>query len=90
MVYYMTILFYDAKEKYGEFSNFYEYPITMDGIEYPTTEHYYQCQKFVDYGEKGLEYAEIIRIQILQERPNTWLARHPGRLCCFLVRVFHR
>jgi ribA/ribD-fused uncharacterized protein len=41
-----TINFYFAKEAYGEFSNFALFPIEIDGKTWPTTEHYFQAQKF--------------------------------------------
>jgi len=41
------IHFYDLKEPYGEFSNFYPSPIKLDGYTWPTTEHYFQAQKYV-------------------------------------------
>ena len=40
------ILFYSNRREYGEFSNFYAAVIEVDGVEYPTTEHYFQAQKF--------------------------------------------
>ena len=40
------ILFYDPKSKYFEFSNFYQSPIKIDNIKYPTVEHYFQAMKF--------------------------------------------
>jgi ribA/ribD-fused uncharacterized protein len=43
-----TINFYSTSEAFGEFSNFAEYPIEMDGVKWPTTEHYFQAQKFLD------------------------------------------
>ena len=59
----MALLFYDHKEKpYGVFSNFATYPITIDGKDYPTTEHYYQACKFIG-SEDAEEYAELIRAQ---------------------------
>ena len=41
-----TICFYEANNPYYEFTNFYSAPINMNGIMYPTTEHYFQAQKF--------------------------------------------
>jgi N-glycosidase YbiA len=42
------IKFYRTTEPYGEFSNFSHHPITDDsGVAWPTTEHYFQAQKFV-------------------------------------------
>lgn len=40
--------FYSVGDEFGEFSNFAEYPITLDGEHWPTTEHYFQAQKFED------------------------------------------
>ncbi|MFZ6780397.1 NADAR family protein [Undibacterium sp. Ji83W] len=49
-----TIKFYSAEDEYGEFSNFARYSISMKGKTWPTSEHYFQAQKFVDaiYREK--------------------------------------
>lgn len=40
--------FYSVKNLYGEFSNFALFPITVDGLIWPSSEHYYQAQKFFD------------------------------------------
>ena len=40
--------FYGVGDPFGEFSNFALYPITLDGERWPTSEHYFQAQKFVD------------------------------------------
>jgi len=42
-----VIKFYSVNEAYGEFSNFALYPIKLKGKYWPTTEHYFQAQKFV-------------------------------------------
>jgi len=42
----MKILFYRVREAYGEFSNFAPYPIQLKGKFWPTSEHYFQAQKF--------------------------------------------
>lgn len=52
-----AIRFYRVSDDYGEFSNFAAFPITLDGAEWRTTEHYFQAQKFV-----GTEHAEEIRL----------------------------
>jgi ribA/ribD-fused uncharacterized protein len=52
-----TITFYGAKEAYGAFSNFAAYPITLKGKVWPTSEHYFQAQKFA-----GTEHEEAIRL----------------------------
>lgn len=43
-----TIKFYRLKDPYGEFSNFSPHGIYVDNKFYPTSEHYYQSQKFID------------------------------------------
>jgi ribA/ribD-fused uncharacterized protein len=53
----MTIFFYDVDQDYGEFSNFSLYGIELDGHWWPTTEHYFQAQKFA-----GMPYEEQIRL----------------------------
>lgn len=49
------IRFYGGDTPY---SNFAAYAITVDGLEYPTTEHYFQAMKFA---ETDPEYAEKVR-----------------------------
>jgi N-glycosidase YbiA len=43
----MTIFFYQVCEPYGCFSNFSPHSIELEGRTWPTTEHYYQAQKYV-------------------------------------------
>ena len=69
----MSIKFYNENDKYGEFSNFYPQPIKIDGVMFPTSEHYFQCMKFYDkdifgkmlyspeVSKEYQEYFEIIR-----------------------------
>jgi N-glycosidase YbiA len=53
----MPVLFYGERhEPYGCFSNFAAYPIEIDGVVWPTVEHYFQAQKF-----PGTEHADRIR-----------------------------
>lgn len=49
-----VISFYSVNDEYGEFSNFALYPINLDGKPWPTSEHYFQAEKFEDetYREK--------------------------------------
>jgi ribA/ribD-fused uncharacterized protein len=42
-----VIRFYSVSAEYGELSNFAPYPITLKGKRWPTSEHYFQAQKFV-------------------------------------------
>lgn len=51
------ILFYRVREPYGEFSNFSPHPITLKGRYWPTSEHYFQAQKFV-----GTAHEEEVRL----------------------------
>ena len=51
-----TIRFYNRGEPYYEFTNFYPCRVIIDGKIWPTTEHYFQAQKFV-----GTPYLEKIR-----------------------------
>ncbi|WOX07236.1 NADAR family protein [Microbulbifer pacificus] len=48
------IEFYSIADDFGDFSNFAPYPIKVDGKVWPTSEHYFQAQKFEDvaYREK--------------------------------------
>ena len=41
-----VINFYSVNDDYGEFSNFAAFPITLQGKRWPTSEHYFQGQKF--------------------------------------------
>ncbi|MBW4675302.1 MAG: NADAR family protein [Desmonostoc geniculatum HA4340-LM1] len=53
----MTIYFYSIREQYGCFSNFSAHGFELDGLYWPTSEHYFQAQKFV-----GTPHAEQIRL----------------------------
>jgi ribA/ribD-fused uncharacterized protein len=51
-----TIQFYRVSDEYGWMSNFAGYPIELDGRTWPTSEHYFQAQKFLEH-----EHQEAIR-----------------------------
>ena len=51
-----TINFYGTRGEYGFLSNFAPYPIVLKGKTWPTSEHYFQAQKFA-----GTEHEEAIR-----------------------------
>jgi N-glycosidase YbiA len=51
-----AVLFYSTRDAYGEFSNFAAFSIEIDGRIWPTSEHYFQAQKFA-----GSEHKELIR-----------------------------
>ena len=42
----MAINFYHLNEPFGEFSNFARYPIRLRGKTWPTSEHFFQAQKY--------------------------------------------
>lgn len=44
----MEIRFYKVKDAYGAFSNFAPFPVSIMGIEWKTSEHYFQARKFLD------------------------------------------
>ena len=52
------IRFYKSAHPWGYFGNFTRHPIEVDGKIWPTTEHYFQAQKFV---RTEPAYAEAIR-----------------------------
>ncbi|MEW6493546.1 MAG: NADAR family protein [Cyanobacteriota bacterium] len=52
----MTIYFYGTRAQYGCFSNFSPHGFELDGVYWPTSEHYFQAQKFV-----GTPHADQIR-----------------------------
>jgi N-glycosidase YbiA len=43
-----VINFYSVAGEFGQFSNFAPFPINLDGERWPTSEHYFQAQKFED------------------------------------------
>lgn len=51
-----TIRFYSVNKDFGEFSNFALFPIALNGETWPTSEHFFQAQKFEDS-----EYRQKIR-----------------------------
>ena len=51
------ILFYRLNEPYGEFSNLSAHPFVLRGKTWPTSEHYFQAQKFA-----GTEHEEAVRL----------------------------
>jgi N-glycosidase YbiA len=51
-----VIHFYAVSDEYGCFSNFSPHPVRLQGKVWPTTEHYFQGQKFT-----GTEHEEAVR-----------------------------
>ena len=52
-----SIRFYRVGDAYGEFSNFSPHPIRIGNREWPTSEHYFQAQKFA-----GTPHEEELRL----------------------------
>jgi len=68
---YPTVInFYSRKPLYGFLSNFHRCPQIVDGVEYPTNEHYYQSMK-----AKDLRVAKWIA-----SAPSPFLAMRAGRM----------
>ena len=72
------IKFYSVAEPYGEFSNFALYPIQLKGKVWPTSEHYFQAQKFVGTSHENkirkaaspMKAAELGRTRKIRIRAN--------------------
>lgn len=74
----MPILFYSTRERpYGCFSNFSAHSFELDGAWWPTSEHYFQAQKFA-----GTPYAEQVR-----QAPSPKEAARLGRKRTFPLRA---
>jgi ribA/ribD-fused uncharacterized protein len=52
-----VIHFYSAADDYGCFSNFSRHPVVLKGKRWPTSEHYFQAQKFA--GEPDEEQVRL-------------------------------
>jgi N-glycosidase YbiA len=71
------VCFYSHLEvPYGAFSNFSHHGFTLDDLYWPTSEHYFQAQKFV-----GTEFAEQVRLA-----PGPMAAARLGRKRSFPLR----
>jgi ribA/ribD-fused uncharacterized protein len=64
-----VIHFSGIRAEYGFLSNFYPAPLTLDRLVWPTSEHYFQAQKF-----GGMPDEEAIRLA-----PGPMIAAHMGR-----------
>ncbi len=67
----MRILFCRVDEPFGCFSNFSAHPVVIDGLRWPTTEHYFQAAKFIGVDS---EHAAAIR-----GAPSPMVAARMGR-----------
>jgi ribA/ribD-fused uncharacterized protein len=73
----VAIHFYSLKDPYGEFSNFSPHPFDLDGKTWPTSEAFFQAQKFEDKA-----YQEQIRLA-----PSPMKAAQLGRSRDFPLRA---
>jgi ribA/ribD-fused uncharacterized protein len=64
-----VIHFYRVTDPFGCFSNFALFPIALEGKTWPTSEHYFQAQKFL-----GEDHSEAIRCE-----PSPMKAAKMGR-----------
>lgn len=71
------IYFYRAGDPYGCLSNFSAHPILLDGETWPTSEHYFQAQKFFDP-----DYRERIWLT-----PSPMIAARLGRSRAVPIRL---
>ena len=70
------IIFYDANKSYYEFTNFYDKAsFDLDLKKWPTSEHYFQAQKFID-SPKIME--EILKVKSARDALN--IATHNKNL----------
>ena len=65
----MAIYFYRVNEPYGAFSNFARYGFDLNGKHWPTSEHYFQAQKFA-----GTAHEDEVRLA-----PTAGSAARAGR-----------
>ena len=57
----MPMYFYNTRGHYGCFSNFSAHGIELDGVWWPTTEHYFQAQKFAGTDTGSVESIRLAR-----------------------------
>lgn len=64
-----AVRFYRVSEEFGEFSNFARYSIFLDGKRWPTSEHYFQGQKFENAADR----------EAIRREPSPMEAANMGR-----------
>lgn len=70
------ISFWRTSDPYGWLSNFSRHSVVIDGVSYPTTEHYFQAQKFL---------SPVERQQVISQ-PTPMLAKIKGVSRTFTLR----
>ncbi len=61
--------FYSSTDEYGCFSNISPHPIEVDGKRWPTSEHYFQAQKFED----------VVHTEEIRKTKSPMIAARMGR-----------
>jgi ribA/ribD-fused uncharacterized protein len=94
----MPVYFYSAREEpYGCFSNFSPHAITLDEKRWPTSEHYFQAQKFA--GTSHEDYVRVARTPRLaaeigrdRKRPlrRDWEAVKDDMMRCAVLAKFEQ
>ena len=69
-----AIRFYRVKERYGCFSNFAPFPVRLDRVVWPTSEHYFQAQKLLDEADR-----EEIRLTVASPMEAARMGRSRAR-----------
>lgn len=73
----IKILFYETDKAYGCFSNFSRHAVSIDGITWPTSEHYFQAQKFSEQADVSAVHEAVtpfLAAQIGRERQRSFRA----------------
>lgn len=73
----MKILFYETDKAYGCFSNFSRHSVRIDGVNWVTSEHYFQAQKFLAEADKEAVFCAatpFAAAQIGRERHRSFRA----------------
>lgn len=70
-----VINFYRTVDKYGCFSNFSKHPIQINGVIYPTSEHFFQSEKF---DKNPIHKDRIIKARTAKDAAIFGRMREPG------------
>jgi ribA/ribD-fused uncharacterized protein len=76
-----VIRFHRINDAYGEFSNVAPYPISLKGKQWPTSEHYFQAQKFAGtFREEDIRRARSPMEAVRMARDPRFFARDDWEL----------
>lgn len=75
----LACLIFDPSGPLGALSNYSHHPIVIDGVEWPTVEHFYQSEKYSEYSQKEMIRSAItpaeakeIAWKIAEYPPEGW------------------